>query len=275
MNLVDLAVSNAKQATRAVKRSIVTTAKGGSFPIDLEGHKVRVVYECRANHAERDYGFLARLATDATCILDVGGNVGLTSLLMASVSKASIHLFEASEAASVLAMQNLALNGLAERVRVVNALVTDRPGDVVEFFWDASSGGNSMSKGRLGHEFGIFKASVNLDDYCERLRLRPDVWKVDVEGAEAIVLRGARRLLREVRPRIGLELHGWDGLSIVENGARVLEVLASVDYQMIYLRSREVVTDPKVFADRGRCHVLLLPREAAKPAWLSELDPRL
>jgi hypothetical protein len=98
---------------------------------------------------------------------------------------------------------------------------------------------------------------------------------VDVEGAEAIVLRGATRLLREVRPRIGLELHGWESLSIVENAARVLEVLSGVGYQMIYLRSREAVTDPKVFADRGRCHVLLLPSEAAKPTWLADLDPRL
>jgi Methyltransferase FkbM domain len=37
-------------------------------------------------------------------------------------------------------------------------------------------------------------------------RAAPSVVKIDVEGAEAAVLRGATRLLRDVRPRIMCEV---------------------------------------------------------------------
>jgi FkbM family methyltransferase len=40
--------------------------------------------------------------------------------------------------------------------------------------------------------------------------VRPDVVKIDVEGAAAGVLRGAQRIIREVRPSFFIELHGPD-----------------------------------------------------------------
>jgi FkbM family methyltransferase len=45
---------------------------------------------------------------------------------------------------------------------------------------------------------------VPLDDF---LSMRPNMIKLDVEGAEVSALRGAQRLLRECRPRLFCELH--------------------------------------------------------------------
>jgi hypothetical protein len=48
---------------------------------------------------------------------------------------------------------------------------------------------------------------ISLDDYCRRSGVdRVDVLKVDVEGFEAEVLKGARRLL-ELRPKMDIEIH--------------------------------------------------------------------
>jgi hypothetical protein len=76
---------------------------------------------------------------------------------------------------------------------------------------------------------------------------RLDVVKVDVEGAEGDVLRGARRLLREARPAIVLEFHrphGWPaigelldaGYELQELDGRPLDPPAGPDavpYQLI------------------------------------------
>ena len=54
--------------------------------------------------------------------------------------------------------------------------------------------------------------ATSLDSYFGEGRL--DFAKVDVEGAEASVLRGMRRLLSESRPVLAIEFHtevGWSG----------------------------------------------------------------
>lgn len=66
--------------------------------------------------------------------------------------------------------------------------------------------------------------AVSLDAYFAEGSL--DFVKLDVEGAEALVLRGMRRLLREGRPAIVVEFHtreGWDGRTeLLDAGYRLL-----------------------------------------------------
>jgi hypothetical protein len=73
----------------------------------------------------------------------------------------------------------------------------------------------SIAAARLGARVYAFVAngagrevtSVSLDDFA-RDHPAPRVVKIDVEGAELRVLRGAERLLREHRPILVCELHG-------------------------------------------------------------------
>ncbi len=46
---------------------------------------------------------------------------------------------------------------------------------------------------------------VTLDDYCGRKKIRPAFLKIDVEGNELHVFRGARKILQEYKPRILFE----------------------------------------------------------------------
>lgn len=64
--------------------------------------------------------------------------------------------------------------------------------------------------------------TVTLDWLLERFPA-PAVLKIDIEGAEALALGGAQRLLREVRPRLLLEVFG-------ENAAAAGEILSAADY---------------------------------------------
>jgi hypothetical protein len=49
--------------------------------------------------------------------------------------------------------------------------------------------------------------TTSLDAFCDKHRLRPDVIKIDVEGEELDVLRGARRTLSLPSVQTFLELH--------------------------------------------------------------------
>jgi len=47
----------------------------------------------------------------------------------------------------------------------------------------------------------------SLDAFCRERGIRPDVIKIDVEGAEFAVLEGARDILAEARPLLVVSVH--------------------------------------------------------------------
>lgn len=245
---------------RQLKKIISTSfTRGGVFTISLCGKSYKVAYEARKIKEDRDYFLLRHLAIDRSCILDVGSNVGISSLLLAEGNTARIYAFEASEESARLAIQHGLLNGIGDRLTVVNALLTDRSGDSIPFYWEHTSAGASITAGYLGHSFAIHKSSLALDDFVIRNSIRPDLIKMDIEGAEGMALRGALQTIRNCQPLIMLELHSYGTVTLQQNAQHVLDLAAPVDYQMIYLKTLEVVVSGNQL-DRGRCHVLLCRR---------------
>lgn len=47
----------------------------------------------------------------------------------------------------------------------------------------------------------------SLDDYCETRKLRPDLIKIDVEGAELLALEGASTILSKDKPALIIAIH--------------------------------------------------------------------
>lgn len=262
-----------RTAARAVLHALL-----GNSNVTLLDQPYRVTPIARGVRGDRDYPLLAALAEGRRTIWDVGANLGLTSLVMARNMAADGRLvaFEASELACRTVLRHVELNRLAERVRVVNAVIGERSGQPLDFFWDHAAGGASTLPGYLDHHDAMVKTSLALDDYLDAIQEAaeppPELLKIDIEGAEAAALRGARRLLEQHRPDVVVELHGWPGTSLEENAAGILDWLPGVDYSMVYLRSRRVVEDASALAGRGRCHVLLLPKGRELPSALDGVD---
>ncbi len=146
-----------------------------------------------------------------SCVLDVGGHIGLVSLPAASVMAEGGRLiaFEPSTANRALLVRHAALNGYSERVTAEGALVGAEDLDAVSFFEsESASGMNSVVPGAMGADYrSVSKAQVALDSYCARHDLAPQVVKIDVEGAEVGVLSGACAMLAKHRPLIFLSVH--------------------------------------------------------------------
>lgn len=91
--------------------------------------------------------------------------------------------------------------------------------DAQEEFFLVDSGDspmNSLTTGGSGAPFmsgrNIRKTSIEaitLDTYSSEIRLRPDLVKIDVEGAELLVLLGAAKLLAESSPTLILAVHPY------------------------------------------------------------------
>jgi len=163
----------------------------------------------------------AELAYTAHCLrpgdvaFDVGANVGLFTLVMARAvgPQGRVFSFEPHPAARARLQAHLEENHCAN-VEVVEAAASDRAG--TQTLHDAADAAFASVVGVLpGHEGGgvLDVPTTTLDARwtaagCPRVRLV----KVDVEGAEESVLRGAAELLDVSRPALLVEANTREAL---------------------------------------------------------------
>lgn len=137
---------------------------------------------------------------------DIGANVGFYTLLASVLVGPS---------GRVVAFEPLPRNleflhghsgrNRRDNVRVIEAAVADAPGEAT--FEDVAHG--SMAK--LSARGSIRVRLVALDELVERGEIpEPQMMKIDVEGAEVAVLKGAARLIARARPTLFLSTHGAD-----------------------------------------------------------------
>lgn len=143
--------------------------------------------------------------------LDVGANEGLFSLLAARRlgSEGQVIALEPSPRERRRLERNLALNGL-HNVVVLPLAACDRAGTGWLHVAEEAHAGQS-TLGAFAYDIRAEEdASVEmfpLDQLPERCPVpRLDVVKIDVEGAEVAVLRGARQILSRHRPLLLVEL---------------------------------------------------------------------
>lgn len=147
---------------------------------------------------------------------DVGANIGSYAWLVRQhPSVREVILIEADPLNARLIEKTIGANHLDD-CRLIAALVADHDGEA-DFLVDAVSGATgglaSTSKGSAANvlhaAYGLGattrRQAMRLDTLLDRGFAAPDLMKIDVEGAEHLVLAGAERLLREKRPALILE----------------------------------------------------------------------
>ena len=142
------------------------------------------------------------IRADDVCI-DVGANIGIYSILMArSAPRGSVIGFEPVPLNRDLLAVNARLNGI-HNLEVQPYAVCDRVG-LTEFTVSADGGYSSIQDtGRKAARERITVPMITLDEVFATPRRATNVIKIDVEGAELLVLRGASRILSDpdLRPR--------------------------------------------------------------------------
>jgi FkbM family methyltransferase len=125
-----------------------------------------------------------------TVFFDVGAHIGQYSLMAAEECHA-VHSFEANHLTFGALRHNVISNKLGN-VTVNQCAVCDRAG-TAEFY--ESPGDNPGASSLYGKGEKVTIRTISLDSYAAEIGDRPIVIKIDVEGAELQVLRGAKKLL--------------------------------------------------------------------------------
>ncbi len=182
-------------------------------------------------------GGVQRLLREGDVAYDIGANIGLYSRFMVQVFKAShVYAFEPVVDNCSVITENLKIVGCTAQVTIMPCAVGDQDGTCdfqVDRLTSNSGALDAVKHGQASashSQYGLPPTvarvpAYRLDTLLQNGSIRkPDVIKLDVEGAEAIALEGARHLLSRHHPRLVIELHG------AELARSVLETLWKLDY---------------------------------------------
>jgi len=179
----------------------------------------------------KQLAFLIDAIKPGDFVLDIGGNVGQYAVLLSCLVGAGgkVITFEPDSGHRRVLERNLRLNGFSNRARVESLALSDTKGR--HSFFSRNDQMSSLVRSGLGANANSSDVkeelveTVTLDEYLEARESRvPDLMKIDTEGAEINILRGARKSLAS-NATIVCELHpyAWN-----EFGTSYKELLALI-----------------------------------------------
>lgn len=133
-------------------------------------------------------------------VVDIGAHIGYYTLIAAKLvgPKGKVYAFECEPTTFKHLLKNVQINGF-KNVVLVNKAVCDKSGLVNFHLSLRDSGGSSLFQTYLTGKETILVQSITLDEFFAEKNETINVLKIDVEGAELMVLKGAQKLLTEGR----------------------------------------------------------------------------
>jgi len=180
--------------------------------LETGGIEARFRVDCRADafflgdreqrEEEQKAAVLAELRDDDV-VYEIGAHIGVWTVFLARrLSRGKVHAFEPDDENRSQLQANLALNAV-RNVSVHGVAIGDRSGTAEFAVYAEDRDARNSLVPKEGHARTIEVATLRLDDVPERLGIsEPTALKIDVEGAEGMVIAGAPALL--ARPALRL-----------------------------------------------------------------------
>ncbi len=149
---------------------------------------------------------LRKMLKPGGAFVDVGASIGVHSLFAAALvgENGSVLAIEPHPRVSAILSKNVDINGFLDRVKIIQAIVSDKTCSSVSFEYlrehPAMSGmevPKRLKDAYKGSVEAITVRSVSLDDLLCGKDFNFPLVKIDVEGFEYKVLQGARRAIEE------------------------------------------------------------------------------
>jgi FkbM family methyltransferase len=145
---------------------------------------------------------------------DIGSGLGFYSCVAAHKG-AEVYAFEPDPANAAQIEYHAKINRLEDRLHVIRKVVSSRAGTLQLVPADRSLGHGNAVVSTATQVAAIPVESVCLDDFI-RAHRPPTLCKLDVEGHESEVLKGAQQLFENVRPHLICEVHDAANAAFIE-----------------------------------------------------------
>ena len=188
-------------------------------------------------HYERELNYLETILSPGKTFVDVGANLGMYTLVASRIvgPPGRVIAFEPSLQSFPTLKENISLNGFTN-VLAVRVALCDKTGEAF-LYHGSDPGKNSLRSDPNAELKGETVATRSLDEVLDQAAVKTvDVIKMDVEGAEELVLLGANRVVSSQRPVILFEINpeASSRLGLSSHGA--WDLLAALGYQFFVIK---------------------------------------
>jgi FkbM family methyltransferase len=220
---------------------IMTLGKGvqkniSGFSVRLPVRYARYFPE---NYEQDNFDFLKKHCPEGGVVIDIGAHIGLFAVRAAQLTRhtGKVYAFEPTPNTQKLLQGTIALNKMHDSIIPRKEAVAEKDG-VTYFYVSDNEGDNSNSLVGYREDKELHKTEVELtsiDSFVRKQNLtRIDFIKIDAEGYEYNVLKGAEETFLKFRPKAILALHP-DGIR--SNGnflEEIYDLLKKLNYQVVF-----------------------------------------
>ncbi len=185
--------------------------------------------EAYGEYGGAEWQLLAQVVKPGMTVVEMGANMGTHSIPLARACfPGPLYLFEPQQRIFQILCANLALNGVGNAIAYPEACAAEH-GELtvpaVDYHAENNFGGVALVRPQGAGVQGLKVRAVPLDSLdlpaCHLL-------KIDVEGFEADVLRGAEGLIRKCRPLIYIENDR------AAHQQEIISLIAGMDYRLFW-----------------------------------------
>lgn len=217
------------EAVEIRKEGIILVWRGIKLWFDFSSNysRAEIILTMRGDYEQEDFDILSKCLPEKGVVFDIGGNVGLFSLIMAHMNpQINIFSFEPVPDTYDRMLENLLLNvnngNRERRIHTFNIGMSNEPGDFT-FYVPGNDEASSMRP--VDDDFYLRKSEANgvwtcqtsikeikctvttVDRFCDENNISDiALIKLDVEGAERDALLGAKATLTRVKPIVYCEM---------------------------------------------------------------------
>lgn len=199
---------------------------------------------------------LEKLIKKDMTVVNIGANIGYYALIAANRvgQNGKVYAFEPEPNNYKFLVRNIEINGY-KNIAPIQAAVSDKKG-ILKLFLDRSNVGNpSLAEQNIVEKNGFVKIETNsLDNFIEKYDkdLKVDVLIMDTQGAEGLILDGAKKILGRNRGLLivmefwpyGLHNMGTDAIGLlkkVEDLGFKIEVIEEENKRIRFVPSEQIV----------------------------------
>ena len=208
------------------------------------------------------FNYLERMDLDGKVILDIGAHVGYSSMCFAKLvgNKGHVYAFEPNvfnkKRFEYILSKN---NDLEKIISIFDVAISDKEGEDDFVFSDNVDNGTSsgsfidssntfFTKGtyEYGFNFKRVKTKTIPINLLPKIGIdhKPDLLKIDIEGAEHLALSGGKEFIKEHKPVLLIEIHS------IFNMLKCCQILSELNYGIELLKEES----------DGRCFIACKPQ---------------
>ena len=235
--------------------------------------------------------FIIKTLSPGDTVIDIGANLGYFTMLAALLvgEQGTVIAFEPDEANITDIKTNAILNGVTARLRIIDKPAKEIAEETSFFINSDNSGGNALwdpaqFPGNIKSQADgkkISMRSTTVDAEVKRLGIaKIKLIKIDTEGAEELVLRGALQTIIDCEPTFVIcELHnfGLERLGCSQQSLRTLMKKMGYDCFVLGFKAGlpHFVPEGSVIATPFIANVVFTRPEHLAPYWpTTQIDPR-